>query len=186
MEPGRRRIGPARSACLILCFTWTFTVSSEMKSCSAMSRFQLPPATCRSSSISRAVSWSSPVCSASFCATWWRNALFSRMDLANRLRQILGRHALQHVGASPPFESALNLDVASNVVSMMMTGFREVRPDGDDRVDTAHVGKAEIHQGHVRRVNTKLLDGFEAGRRFAHERHIGLTLIWLYSPFPTT
>ena len=41
-----------------------------------------------------------------------QDTLFPNMDLPNRLEHLVGRHALQQIGAGSCFEGALNLDIA--------------------------------------------------------------------------
>src|SRR5260370_10236681 len=52
----------------------------------------------------------------------------------------------------------------------------ELRADSDHRVDPAHVGKPQIHQGHVRAVLAETQEGLAAPSGLGYELHVPLAL----------
>ena len=85
----------------MMCLRCTFTVSSEMSSCSAIWRLRFPKATCCNTSISRSVSSSSPMCSASLTATSDGTRFWPAWTCRIDLDKIFRRHALQHIATRP-------------------------------------------------------------------------------------
>src|SRR4029077_13785951 len=53
-------------------------------------------------------------------------------------------------------------------------GFGKFRPDSDHRIDTAHVGKPQVHKSHVGKVFPKTLNRFSAIGGLGHHQHVRL------------
>ena len=51
---------------------------------------------------------------------------------------------------------------------------RELRPNGDERVEAIHLRHLNVHQRHIRAVHAELLDRFSTIRRFGDHGHIRL------------
>ena len=52
----------------------------------------------------------------------------------------------------------------------------ELRSDGNHGVNTAHVGKSEVHERNVRLIYSKFLDGFAAAGCLGYQLHVQLTV----------
>src|SRR5258708_4571950 len=105
-----------------------------------------------------------------------RNAFLPRLHLPDALDQVLRRHALQNIAWRPRLESAPDFDVAFERRQHDDARIGKLRADCDHRVDPAHVGKPQIHQGHVRAVLAETQEGLAAAPGLGHELHVPLTL----------
>src|SRR6185369_17649365 len=88
--------------------------------------------------------------------------LLSRVDVADHLNQILGRHALEHIAASTRLKGTLDFNIAFKRCQHDDSGVGELRSYRNHRVDAAHIGKPEVHEGDIGLVLPKLLDRFTA------------------------
>ena len=104
------------------------------------------------------------------------DTLLSGMDLADDLDQILGRHTLEHVAASSRLKGTLDFNVAFKRCQHNDAGVGKFRTDGNHRVNSAHVGKSEIHECNVGLVIPKRLDGFAAAGCLGYQQHVRLTV----------
>ncbi len=98
------------------------------------------------------------------------------MDLSDCVDHIFGRHALEHIAASPRFKSTPNLHVSFKGCQHDDAGFGKLHADSDHGVDTTHVGKAEVHERHVRSELGKLLNGLLSVGRLTYHKHIRLII----------
>src|SRR6266478_10013752 len=105
-----------------------------------------------------------------------RNAFLPRMHLPDPFDQVLRRHALQHVPSRARLESAPDLDVAFERRQHDDARIGELRTDRGHRVDAAHVGKPQIHQGDVWTKLAEAEEGLMSAPGPGHELHVSLTL----------
>src|SRR5215475_8308277 len=130
----------------MMCLMCTFTVSSVMKSFSAISRFRFPPAISRNTSISRSVSASSLKCSAS-CRPILRGNLFSSgVHLSDGRQQLLRRHALQQVSASSCLQCPLDFHIAFKRRQHDDPSLWKFTANCDHRVNPALSRQSDVHQ----------------------------------------
>ena len=135
---------------------------------------RLPSATCRSTSSSRAVSGSSPMCSASRAATAGGMRLRPAWTWRIASTQLLGRHGLQQVAARAGLERALDLDVALERGEHEDARLGELRADRAQRLDPVHVRQPQVQQRDVRPVSAELLEALAAAGRLRDQRHVRL------------
>ena len=128
----------------------------------AISRLRFPSATCLRTSISRAVRLSPPMCSAIWGCNFEGNTLFTGVDLADDFDEFSGRHALEHVGASSSGHRLLDFDVSAEGGEDDDASVWIVGANSRHRLDSAHVGKTEIHQSDVGMVPAKGVDRLAA------------------------
>ena len=102
------------------------------------------------------------------------NAFFARVRLTDDLDEILRRRGLEHITAGASLQRALDLHVAFESREHHNASVRVFRADGDQRIDAADIRKSQIHQGHIRLVLTKLLDGFMARSCLSYQKHVRL------------
>src|SRR5260370_17621708 len=102
------------------------------------------------------------------------DALLPRVDLANHLNQLLGRHALEQVAAGSRFEGALDFHIAFKGRQDNDARFGEFSADGYHRVDTTLRRKAGGEESYVWLVLPKLLNGFLRVGRLSYQHHIRL------------
>src|ERR1700733_15882158 len=84
------------------------------------------------------------------------HTLLSRVDLANHVQQFTGRHALEHITTGARLHGALDFHVALESGEHDDTSVREFRADANHDVDTADVGKPQVHQRNVGPMLAKL------------------------------
>ena len=102
------------------------------------------------------------------------NTLFTRMDLPDRIEELLRRHALQQVSPRTRFECALHLYIALERRKDDNSGIGKLRPNGDHHVDATEIRHPKIDQGNVRSYGPKSLNPFPAASGHRSERHVYL------------
>lgn len=104
------------------------------------------------------------------------DSFLAGMDLADDLDEFFGWHAFEDISAGSSFESALDFEIGGEGGEDDDAGFWEFGTNGDSGFDAAHVWKAKIHEGDVRRVDAKALNRFAAVGGFGNKGEIGLSL----------
>src|SRR4029077_709302 len=100
------------------------------------------------------------------------NALLPRVNLADDLNQLLGRHALEHVSPRLRLQGAFNVNVAFECSQYDDARVVEFGSNRDHRFDTASVGKSQVHERNVGLVLAKLLHGVLSVGRLCHHQHV--------------
>src|ERR1700736_2352176 len=84
-------------------------------------------------------------------------ALVSSIDSPDRLQQFLSQQTLQEITLRAGLERALYLDITGISRQYNNAGSGKLAANRVDRVDTAHGGHLQIHEGDVRAVFSELL-----------------------------
>jgi hypothetical protein len=113
-----------------------------------------------------------------------RNALLSRVHLANHLHQLAGGHVLQEIAASTGLQSTLNLNVAFERCEHDDAGFRKFCADCNHRIDSAQVRESQVHERYVGAVVSMVLDRFGATAGLGYQHHIRLIVDYRRNPLP--
>src|SRR5262245_22139685 len=90
-----------------------------------------------------------------------RDSLFPGIDLPNRIYEFGGGHVLEQITSSPCFQGTMDFHIALKSGQHNYQNLRKFVSDSHQRVNTAHVRKAEVHQGDVGLMLLELLNGFE-------------------------
>src|ERR1700746_2629196 len=107
---------------------------------------------------------------------WGRDFLLSRMDLANNINQLAGRHALEHVSTRPCRERSPNLVVTRKTSEDDEPCVRKLIANGDHGLNAAYIWKSDFREDHVRLVLTKILNSLPSGGSLRHQQHVWLSI----------
>src|SRR6266498_847652 len=111
-----------------------------------------------------------------FGRDWDRDFLLPRMDLANNIDQLAGRHTLEHVSTRPCRERSPNLVVAPKTSKDDEPCVRKLIADGDHGFYAAYIWKPDFREDHVRFVLTKILNSLPSGGSLRHQQHVWLSI----------
>src|SRR3954451_9698239 len=102
------------------------------------------------------------------------HSLLSRVDGADGFVEFLSQKALQEIAASAGLDGPLDLDIADVGCEDDDAGTGGLPTDGVGGLNAVHFGHLQIHEGNIRTILTKKLDGFQAVARLSDQFHVGL------------